>query len=120
MNDAQTFDHESPQGDMTFGSAIGLKFTLAFPGAFMKKILPAVLMLCALAAGSQPVCAATDNQLMREEITAGITDPAVIEGSADAFGFSGEKAGLCRLHPRSCGKQALSRPCRRAVQEGGH
>lgn len=51
MNDAQTFDHESPQGDMTFGSAIGLKFTLAFPGAFMKKILPAVLMLCALAAG---------------------------------------------------------------------
>lgn len=92
MNDAQTFDHESPQGDMTFGSAIGLKFTLAFPGAFMKKILPAVLMLCALAAGSQPVCAATDNQLMREEITAGMTDPAVIEGSADAFGFSGEKA----------------------------
>ena len=92
MNDAQTFDHESPQGDMTFGSAIGLKFTLAFPGAFMKKILPAVLMLCALAACSQPVCAATDNQLMREEITAGITDPAVIEGSADAFGFSGEKA----------------------------
>ena len=82
MNDAQTFDHESPQGDMTFGSAIGLKFTLAFPGAFMKKILPAVLMLCALAAGSQPVCA----------ITAGMTDPAVIEGSADAFGFSGEKA----------------------------
>lgn len=77
MNDAQTFDHESPQGDMTFGSAIGLKFTLAFPGAFMKKILPAVLMLCALAAGSQPVCAATDNQLMREEITAGMTDPAV-------------------------------------------
>lgn len=58
----------------------------------MKKILPAILMLCALAAGSQPVCAATDNQLMREEITAGMTDPAVIEGSADAFGFSGEKA----------------------------
>ena len=72
MNDAQTFDHKSPQGDIAFGSEIGLKFTLAFPGAFMQKILPAVLMLCALAAGSQPVCAATDNQLMREEITAGI------------------------------------------------
>lgn len=86
MNDAQTFHHKSLEGDIAFGSAIGLKFTLAFPGAFMQKILPAVLMLCALAAGSQPVCAATDNQLMREEITAGMTDPAVIEGSADAFG----------------------------------
>lgn len=74
------------------GSAIGLKFTLPFPGAFMQKILPAVLMLGALAAGSQPVCAATDNQLLRKEITAGMTDPAVIEGSADAFGFGGEKA----------------------------
>ena len=58
----------------------------------MQKILPAVLMLCALAAGSHLACAATDNQLMREEITAGMTDPAVIEESADAFGFSGEKA----------------------------
>lgn len=92
MNDALTFHQKSLEGDVAFGSAIGLKFTLAFPGAFMQKILPAILMLCALAAGSQPVCAATDNQLMREEITAGITDPAVIEGSADAFGFSGEKA----------------------------
>lgn len=87
MNDAQTFDHESPQGDMTFGSAIGLKFTLAFPGAFMKKILPAVLMLCALAAGSQPVCAATDNQLMREEITARATSlrPSPRKSFREAF-----------------------------------
>ena len=91
MNDAQTFDHESPQGDMTFGSAIGLKFTLAFPGAFMKKILPAVLMLCALAAGSQPVCAVTDDQLMREEITAGMTDPAVIRRKTPTPSASAEK-----------------------------
>lgn len=101
MNDAQTFDHESPQGDMTFGSAIGLKFTLAFPGAFMKKILPAVLMLCALAAGSQPVCAATDNQLMREEITAGMSEEDVrkmfrlkIESIENALRSHGEKPAM--------------------------
>ncbi len=67
----------------------------------MKKILPAVLMLCALAAGSQPVCAATDNQLMREEITAGMSEEDVrkmfrlkIESIENALRSHGEKPAM--------------------------
>ncbi len=60
----------------------------------MTKLLPAALMLCcALSAGAQSVAAPADDALLREEIAAGLTDPAVIEGSALAFGFSESKAG---------------------------
>lgn len=60
----------------------------------MSKLLPAALLLCcALAAGAQSVAAPADDALLREEIEAGLTDPAVIEGSAEAFGFGENKAG---------------------------